>query len=678
MPVMKLFMLAMLVGLALSAPAQGVHQETKAQRDARMKWWREARFGMFIHWGLYAVPAGKWGERTGYGEWIMESAQIPVDEYRKFVDLFNPVQFNAKEWARMAKDAGMRYITITTKHHDGFALYDSKVSDYDIMATPFKRDIMKELAEATRAEGLTMCWYHSIMDWHHPDYEPHRAWSNPRPADANFARYEKYLHDQVTELLTNYGPIGVMWFDGEWERTWNHERGSRLDALCRKLQPKVIVNNRVDVGRGGMAGMSDAGFAGDFGTPEQEIPAQGIPGVDWESCMTMNTHWGYNAWDKNYKSTRELIRNLIDIVSKGGNYLLNVGPKADGTFPEESVVRLKEIGQWMKVNGDAIYATQASPFKSLPWGRATMKPGRAQSEVFLHVFDWPADGKLIVPGVGNEVVSAQILGSPTKSVARKSGGDVVIEVPKSVPNTHATVIKLTLKGMPIIYSTPELRADSDVFVDRIRVGVFSGSPDLVVRYTIDGTNPTERSPIAKEAIELKASGKIKVRAFHQGKPVSGVAERKFTKVKPWAASAKPANRGLRREVYRGDWDKCPNWDTLKAEKSETITQIGLAGYAADEHVGFRITGMIYVDANDVYRFNLLADDGAKLSIDGKVVVDHDGLHSPSDKTGTAPLAKGWHRITVEWFNKTGGSALDVKVGRLGEALTVVKPEHWGH
>lgn len=675
---MKLLCIALFTTLAFAASAQGVHKESKAERDARMKWWREARFGMFIHWGLYAVPAGKWGNRTGYGEWIMESAQIPVDDYRQFVDQFNPVQFNAKEWARMAKDAGMRYITITTKHHDGFALYDSKVSDYDVMATPFKRDIMKELAEATRAEGLTMCWYHSIMDWHHPDYEPHRAWSTPQPADANFARYEKYLHDQVSELLTNYGPIGVMWFDGEWERTWNHERGSRLDALCRKLQPKVIVNNRVDVGRGGMAGMSDAGFAGDFGTPEQEIPAQGIPGVDWESCMTMNTHWGYNAWDKNYKSTTELIRNLVDIVSKGGNYLLNVGPKADGTFPEESVVRLKEIGQWMKVNSEAIYATHASPFKSLPWGRATMKPGKSKSEVFLHVFDWPSNNKLVVPGVGNEVISAQVLGHSTNVIAKKTGGDVVIDLPKGATNPHATVVKLTLKGMPIIYATPEIVTDSDQFVTKLSVKVNSGSGELVTRYTLDGSAPTANSPVAKGSVEIAKSSTLKVRSFHNGKAVSGVAERKFTKVQPWAASDAPAAKGFKREVYFGDWDKCPNWDSLSAEKSDAIDVIGLGEYKDKEHVGFRITGSFKVLADDVYRFSLLADDGAKLWIDGKLVVDHDGLHSPSDKMGTAPLAKGWHRITVEWFNKTGGAALDVRMSRLGEALAGFKPDMIGH
>lgn len=675
---MKFLLLALVAAMAVSIPAQGVHQETKPQRDARMKWWRDARFGMFIHWGLYAVPAGKWGERTGFGEWIMESAQIPVAEYHKFVPQFNPTRFDPKDWARMAKDAGMKYIVITTKHHDGFGLWDSKVSDYDIMATPFKRDIMRELADATRAEGLTMCWYHSIMDWHHPDYQPNRAWSNPPPADTSFERYEKYLHDQVTELLTNYGPIGVMWFDGEWERTWNHTRGSKLDALCRKLQPNVIVNNRVDVGRGGMAGMSDAGFCGDFGTPEQEIPPKGIPGVDWESCMTMNTHWGYNAWDKNYKSTTELIRNLVDIVSKGGNYLLNVGPKADGTFPEESVVRLKEIGEWMRVNGDAIYETQASPFKSLPWGRATMKPGVKSSEIFLHVFDWPANNRLVVPGVGNDVTSARVLGHETDAVFSRSGGDIVVELPKSASSKHATVVRLTLAGAPVIYATPELVADSDEFVSKIRVGVESGSSELQVRYTTDGSAPTARSPLAKEFIELAQTGTIKVRAFHKGKAVSGVAERKFTKVKPWAASAKPLATGLRREVFRGDWDKCPDWETLKPESTDVITQIGLGSYGTQEHVGFRITGSVYVEADDAYRFNLMADDGARLWIDGKLVVDHDGLHSPSDKSGTAPLAKGWHRITVEWFNKTGGSALEVKMSRLGSALAPVAPASWGH
>ncbi len=213
---------------AASTVAPNALVETPAERDARLEWWREARFGLFIHWGLYAVPAGTHGSETDYGEWIMTSAQIPVPEYEQFVPEFNPVDFNADEWARLAKAAGMKYIVITTKHHDGFALFDSAVSDYDIMATPFKRDIMKELADACAKYGLKMGWYHSIMDWHHPDYLPRRGWEERSAEGADYARYVSYLRDQVTELLTKYGPIGIMWFDGQWEGTWTHEDGLPL------------------------------------------------------------------------------------------------------------------------------------------------------------------------------------------------------------------------------------------------------------------------------------------------------------------------------------------------------------------------------------------------------------------------------------------------------------------
>ena len=210
-------LLAVLAGAGLYAQL-----ETPAQHDARMQWWREARFGLFIHWGLYAVPAGEWNGKTIYGEWIRNNAHIPLAVYDKLVDKFNPVKFNADAWVRMAKDAGMKYIVITSKHHDGFALFDSKVSGFDVMATPFKRDILKELAEACRkADGIRLCFYHSIMDWHHPDYLPRRDWETDRPAaGANFERYIRYLKAQLKELITSYGPIGVLWFDGEWENTW--------------------------------------------------------------------------------------------------------------------------------------------------------------------------------------------------------------------------------------------------------------------------------------------------------------------------------------------------------------------------------------------------------------------------------------------------------------------------
>ena len=244
----------------------------------RMEWWREARFGMFIHWGLYSIPAGEWQGKTGYGEWIRDSAQIPVEQYDQFVKQFNPVKFNADQWVRIARDAGAKYIVITTKHHDGFCLFDSKVSDYDIMSAPYRRDIMKQMAEACRREGLRICWYHSIMDWHHPDYLPRRGWEKRSSEGADFNRYVSYLKGQVKELLTRYGDIGVMWFDGEWEDTWNHERGQDLYDFVRSLQPNVIVNNRVDKGRGGMGGMSDAGFAGDYGTPRAGNSRDRYPG----------------------------------------------------------------------------------------------------------------------------------------------------------------------------------------------------------------------------------------------------------------------------------------------------------------------------------------------------------------------------------------------------------------
>lgn len=438
-------------GIGWAGEAGAPRQETPAQRDRRMAWWREARFGMFIHWGLYAIPAGRWkGQKVGgTGEWIMHTAKIPVAEYEPLQQQFNPVKFDAQQWVDIARRAGMKYLVITSKHHDGFCLFDSKLTDYDVMGTPFGRDILKELADACHRAGLRICWYYSIMDWHHPDYLPRRAW-DPRPGvPADFNRYVEHLKGQVRELLTNYGKIGVLWFDGEWENTWTHQHGKMLYQYVRSLDPDIIVNNRVDKGRQGMAGLTAAGdFAGDFGTPEQEIPATGLPGVDWESCMTMNDTWGYKRDDHHWKSAETLIRNLIDIASKGGNYLLNVGPTAEGLIPEPSVERLTRIGQWMDTNGESIYGTSASPFRRLSWGRATAKPGK----LYLHVFDWPA-GPLVVPGLKNRVQRAYLLADRSRSLAvsaTPSGISVVL--PKEAPDRVATVVVLEIEGIPQIAS----------------------------------------------------------------------------------------------------------------------------------------------------------------------------------------------------------------------------------
>ncbi len=444
------------IALALAASAAPFGQlETKADHDARMRWWREARFGMFIHWGLYAIPAGEWNGKTNYGEWIRNNAQIPLPVYDRFLARFNPVKFDADAWVGAAKDAGMKYIVITSKHHDGFALFDSKVSDFDVMATPFRRDILKELAAACRKRGITLCFYHSIMDWHHPDYLPRRPWEEKdRPAaGADFDRYVRYMKAQLKELVSGYGPLGVLWFDGEWEKTWTEERGRDLYRYVRSLQPGIIVNNRVGASRSGMAGFSqDKESAGDFGTPEQQIPATGLPGVDWETCMTMNDNWGYNSHDRNWKPTKEIVRMLVDIASKGGNYLLNVGPTAEGVFPQPSLDRLREIGAWMKVNGEAVYGTQASPFKSLAWGRCTQKAAAGGTFLYLHVFDWPSDGKLSVPGLLSvpKGVSLLTASGPKSLTAKSEGGALLISVPALAPDPIDSVIAVEIEGKPAV------------------------------------------------------------------------------------------------------------------------------------------------------------------------------------------------------------------------------------
>ncbi len=627
-----------------------------------MAWWREARFGLFLHWGLYAIPAGEWKNSKGHGEWIRESAQIPLEDYLPLQQQFNPVNFNAREWARMARAAGMRYVVITSKHHDGFGLWDSKVSEWDVGGTPFGRDILGELKRACEAEGLRFCTYHSIMDWHHPDYLPRRAWESRSAEGADFERFEDYLHAQVRELVENYRPA-VMWFDGEWERTWNHERGVELFRLCRQAAPEMIVNNRVDVHRGGMGGFNLSSEAvGDFATPEQEIPATGVPGLDWETCMTMNDHWGYNALDADWKSSTDLIRKLCDIASKGGNFLLNVGPRADGTFPPESVERLAEIGEWMKLRGEAIHGTQASPFENLEHGRATVRG----STLYLIGLDVPWGGEWRIPGLANEIRSCRVLGLEVAGTQasvpfRREGADVLLNLCMVPTNPHADVFRLELDGPPRVYRSPRIVAPAPIFTGEQRVELLAPAPELEVRWSIDGGAPLRRGPLL-----LRESATVQAQCFLGDQPVSGIRSLSLERVEPQPAlPAAGSSPGLWCRIFQGQYERVPDFTTLAAAREHAVQGFGLPQGHSAEHEVRQFVGFLDVPEEGIWEFALASDDGSKLRIDGELIVDHDGLHSPSEKRGFAALARGPHRIELGWFNAAGGAELSLKWRKAG-------------
>lgn len=442
--------------------------ESPAEFAKRTEWFRNAKFGMFIHWGIYSVPADSTDLKgnKGAGEWYMTNKQAQIADYEKFAGQFNPVNFDARKWVSTAKSAGMKYIVITSKHHDGFDMFDSAVSDYTVVkSTPWKHDPMKDLAAECKRQGLKFCFYHSIMDWHQKDYVPKRSWYADQGANADFERYVTYLKAQLKELLTQYGPIGILWFDGQWENTWNQARGADLYKYVRSLQPNTIVNNRVDDGNGD-----------DYGTPEQEIPTKGFADNRlWETCMTLNDTWGYAKNDDNWKTSEILIHNLIDIASKGGNYLLNVGPTNLGEFTPETMDRLQTMGAWMKKYSASIYGTTASPFGKLSFdGRCTRKGNK----LFLQVFKWPEDGRIVLGGLKTEPSRAKELSTgETVVVSKSTSGDQAawaIQKPNAI-DPYATVVELDFRSAPEVVQvetavTPAANGD---------LGLMPGDADLV-------------------------------------------------------------------------------------------------------------------------------------------------------------------------------------------------------
>jgi alpha-L-fucosidase len=427
---LSLFVLAV---APAAAPAAG---PAPAPPPDRLQWFREAKFGLFIHWGVYSM--------IGREEWARQLLQIPLKDYQYYADNFNPVNFNPDEWAALAKEAGVKYVVITSKHHDGFAIFDSAYTDYDIMHAKYGQDILGPLAAAMKKQGIPLGFYYSIMDWHHPDYLPRRPWEKDRTVKgADFGRYMDFATNQIKELVTKYDPA-VLWFDGEWEHSNEEQRAFAIGKMLLEMKPALLINDRL--------WKREPGY-GDFGTPENYVPATGIRNPDgtprlWEACYTMNWNgWGYNRYETEFHSASQLIRQLIEIVSKGGNLLLNVGPQPDGRIQADFQARLRRIGEWLKTNGDAIYGTTASVFEKLPFfGRATVKG----STLYVHVMGWPADGTIVLPGLKTGVRKAYLLADKSKTVSfRRAGRDVVVSLPARALDPDATVVVLELEGPPV-------------------------------------------------------------------------------------------------------------------------------------------------------------------------------------------------------------------------------------
>jgi alpha-L-fucosidase len=425
---------ALLVLAALSRPgiAADDYQPTPANLEAR-RWFEDARFGLFIHWGIYSTLAD--------GEWVMHQRRIPIPEYEKLASLFNPTEFDPAAWVSMAKGAGMKYITITSKHHDGFAMFDSKVSDYDIVErTPYHRDVLKMLADECHKQGIKLFFYHSQLDWHHPDYYPRGRTGEDggRPDHGQWNRYLDYMDGQLRELLTNYGEIGGIWFDGWWDRPEADWRLDRTYAMIHALQPSALIGSN----------HHQRPFPGeDFQMFEKDLPGgrtaefnkeSEVSALPLETCETMNNSWGFNLTDRRYKSTRDLVHYLARAAGSGANFLLNVGPMANGKIQPEFVTRLAEVGRWMAANGESVYGTRGGPITPRPWGVTTQKG----DTVYVHVLD-SEDRALLLPALPRRVKSARRLGGEPVGVEQTAAG-VTLTLGDGARDPYDTVVALEM------------------------------------------------------------------------------------------------------------------------------------------------------------------------------------------------------------------------------------------
>ena len=413
-----------------AVPGQ-IPTDSEARSEDRVAWFREAKLGLVIHWGLYSAAAGVWkgAKYYGIGEWLMQRAKVPTHEYERLATVFHPVRFDARQWVAVAKAAGARYLVITSKHHDGFAMYHSQASPFNIVdATPFRRDPMQELAEACREAGIRFCFYYSqYQDWHEPGGGGN-TWEFPNNAERFTEYFETKCKLQVKEILTQYGPLGLIWFDTPGPMT--REQSQELVDLVRSLQPDCLVSGRVG---------NDAGDFMDLGDHEMPTERMALP---WETPFTHNDSWGYVWYDENWRSTRELVRMLVRVNGKGGNLLLNAGPRGDGTLPEESVRVLRRVGEWIESNAEAVYGTSASPFPELAWGECTARAG----VLYLHVFAWPEDRHLRLPGLSARIRKVAFLVGGRALAFRKEGIDWLITLPERMPDPTNTVLRVDYDG----------------------------------------------------------------------------------------------------------------------------------------------------------------------------------------------------------------------------------------
>jgi alpha-L-fucosidase len=421
--------LVIILSLVVLAVAQT--QKVPPERLKAREWFQNAKFGMFIHWGVYSV--------LGDGEWVMNNKKIPISEYEKLAPKFNPIEYDPAQWVSIAKNAGMKYITITSKHHDGFAMWGTKQSKWNIVdATPYKKDALKMLADECKKQGIKLFFYHSHLDWHHPDYYPRgrTGQSSGRPESGDFNRYLDYMDGQLRELLTDYGEIGGIWFDGWWDRPDADWRLNKTYSLIHSLQPSTLIGNNhhrkpfegedYQMFEKDLPGHNTAGFNADAGIGELPL----------ETCETINRAWGFNSTDKQFKSAGDLIRYLVRAAGYNANFLLNVGPMPTGKIQPEFVERLQEIGQWMQKNGESIYGTRGGPVTPRPWGVTTQKQGK----VFVHVLDWQ-DELLALPKIAN-VKSAKLLATGAAVELKEIPGGAILRLPQSARDPVDTIVVL--------------------------------------------------------------------------------------------------------------------------------------------------------------------------------------------------------------------------------------------